>query len=82
MPDRETLLARAATIESRYRLPARQRLRLVRPAPMSILQGASDMNAKTATTPKPPGAKALLWPASPKAGSRLAQLPALAREMA
>jgi spermidine synthase len=39
VPDRETLLARAATIESRYRLPARKWLRLVRPLPMSILQG-------------------------------------------
>ena len=33
VPDRETLLARAATIESRYRLPARKWLRLVRPLP-------------------------------------------------
>jgi spermidine synthase len=38
VPDREVLEQRAATIESRFKLPARKWLRLVRPLPMSIIQ--------------------------------------------
>jgi len=38
VPDREVLEQRAATIESRFKLPARKWLRLVRPLPQSILQ--------------------------------------------
>jgi spermidine synthase len=37
VPHREVLEQRAATIESRVKLPARKWLRLVRPLPMSIL---------------------------------------------
>jgi spermidine synthase len=39
VPHRDELERRAATIESRFKLPARKWLRLVRPLPMSILQG-------------------------------------------
>lgn len=38
VPHREVLEQRAANIESRFKLPARKWLRLVRPLPMSILQ--------------------------------------------
>jgi len=38
VPDREVLEQRAANIESRFKLPARKWLRLVRPLPQSILQ--------------------------------------------
>ncbi|MFG6417103.1 spermidine synthase [Roseateles sp. DC23W] len=38
VPHREVLEQRAATIESRFKLPARQWLRLVKPLPTSILQ--------------------------------------------
>ena len=38
VPHRDVLEQRAANIESRFRLPARKWLRLVRPLPMSILQ--------------------------------------------
>jgi len=38
VPDRDVLEQRAATIESRFKLPARKWLRLVRPLPQSILQ--------------------------------------------
>lgn len=38
VPDREVLEQCAATIESRFKLPARKWLRLVRPLPMSIIQ--------------------------------------------
>jgi spermidine synthase len=38
VPDRDALERRAATIESRFKLPARKWLRLVRPLPPSILQ--------------------------------------------
>jgi len=43
VPDRETLLARAAAIESRFGLPARKWLRLVRPwrAPAPDLAASS-----------------------------------------
>lgn len=37
VPDREELERRAATIESRYELPARKWLRLVRPLPLSLI---------------------------------------------
>lgn len=37
VPHRDVLEQRAATIEARFKLPARQWLRLVRPLPMSIL---------------------------------------------
>ncbi|MCU7373028.1 spermidine synthase [Paucibacter sp. O1-1] len=37
VPDREELERRAANIESRYELPARKWLRLVRPLPLSII---------------------------------------------
>jgi len=38
VPDRDVLEQRAANIESRFKLPARKWLRLVRPLPASILQ--------------------------------------------
>jgi len=38
VPDRDVLERRAANIESRFKLPARKWLRLVRPLPASILQ--------------------------------------------
>jgi spermidine synthase len=39
VPHREVLEQRAAEVEARYKLPARKWLRLVRPLPMSILNG-------------------------------------------
>lgn len=41
VPDRDTLERRAANIESRYELPARKWLRMVRPLPQSIINPAS-----------------------------------------
>ena len=78
VPTAATLLARAATIESRYRLPARKWLRLVRPLPMSILQGLRHERQDRHH------AQAHAWRQSPCFGrqarrpARLAQLPALA----
>ncbi|MBT9503882.1 MAG: spermidine synthase [Burkholderiaceae bacterium] len=41
VPDRDTLERRAANIESRFELPARKWLRMVRPLPQSIINPAS-----------------------------------------